>query len=90
MESTPRPGPTVAGHHPSPPIKWRWAEIPPSTATTAGGPFPEFGVNRNNFYGFVNRDFYSVHQDIGTLNGEISKLGQFELLSNAAAANNRF
>src|SRR6266566_4336158 len=23
----------------------------------AGGPFPEFGVNRNNFYGFVNRDY---------------------------------
>jgi catecholate siderophore receptor len=25
---------------------------------TAGGPFPDFGVNRNNFYGFVNRDFF--------------------------------
>src|SRR3954447_1264740 len=23
--------------------------------STAGGPFPDFGVNRNNFYGFVNR-----------------------------------
>ena len=43
----------------------------PSTASTAGGPFPEFGVNRNNFYGFVNRDFYRVGQDIGTINGEI-------------------
>ena len=30
----------------------------PSTASTAGGPFPDFGVNRNNFYGFVNRDFF--------------------------------
>jgi len=39
--------------------------------TTAGGPSPDFGVNRNNFYGFVNRDFYSVHQDIGTLNAEV-------------------
>jgi catecholate siderophore receptor len=39
--------------------------------TTAGGPSPDFGVNRNNFYGFVNRDFYSVHQDIGTLNTEV-------------------
>src|SRR6204780_1818201 len=39
--------------------------------TTAGGPSPVFGVNRNNFYGFVNRDFYSVHQDIGTLNTEV-------------------
>jgi catecholate siderophore receptor len=40
-------------------------------STTAGGPSPDFGVNRNNFYGFVNRDFYSVHQDIGTLNTEV-------------------
>jgi len=38
--------------------------------TTAGGPFPEFGVNRNNFYGFVNRDFFRTGQDIGTLNAE--------------------
>src|SRR6202035_4269520 len=43
----------------------------PSLATTAGGPFPDFGVNRNNFYGFVNRDFYRVGQDIGTINGEV-------------------
>ncbi len=43
----------------------------PST-TTAGGPFPDFGANRNNFYGFVNRDFYHVKQDIGTLNGEVA------------------
>ena len=43
----------------------------PSTATTAGGPFPDFGVNRNNFYGFVNRDFFRTGQDIGTLNAEV-------------------
>src|SRR6202158_779401 len=43
----------------------------PSTASTAGGPFPDFGANRNNFYGFVNRDFYRVGQDIGTINGEV-------------------
>lgn len=43
----------------------------PSTASTAGGPFPDFGVNRNNFYGFVNRDFYRTGQDIGTVNAEI-------------------
>ena len=43
----------------------------PSTATTAGGPFPDFGVSRNNFYGFVNRDFFKVSQDIGTINGEV-------------------
>ena len=36
-----------------------------------GGPFPDFGVNRNNFYGFVNRDFFKVGQDIGTINGEV-------------------
>jgi catecholate siderophore receptor len=39
--------------------------------TTAGGPAPDFGVNRNNFYGFVNRDFFEVHQDIGTINTEV-------------------
>jgi len=43
----------------------------PSTASTAGGPFPDFGANRNNFYGFVNRDFFKVSQDIGTINGEV-------------------
>ncbi|HVX75559.1 MAG TPA: TonB-dependent receptor [Bradyrhizobium sp.] len=43
----------------------------PSTSTTAGGPFPDFGVNRNSFYGFANRDFFSVQQDIGTLNTEV-------------------
>jgi catecholate siderophore receptor len=39
--------------------------------TTAGGPAPDFGVNRNNFYGFVNRDFFEVHQDIATVNAEV-------------------
>ncbi|MGN1289914.1 MAG: TonB-dependent receptor [Bradyrhizobium sp.] len=43
----------------------------PSTATTAGGPFPDFGVNGNNFYGFVNRDFFRTGQDIGTINAEV-------------------
>jgi catecholate siderophore receptor len=43
----------------------------PSLATTAGGPFTDFGVNRNNFYGFVNRDFFQVQQDIGTINTEV-------------------
>jgi catecholate siderophore receptor len=43
----------------------------PNTASTAGGPFPDFGVNRNNFYGFVNRDFYRTGQDIGTVNAEV-------------------
>jgi catecholate siderophore receptor len=40
--------------------------------TTAGGPYPDFGVSRNNFYGLVNRDYYSIKQDIGTVGGEVS------------------
>jgi catecholate siderophore receptor len=43
----------------------------PSTASTAGGPFTNYGVNRNNFYGFVNRDFQKIKQDIGTINAEV-------------------
>ncbi|MBR0751752.1 TonB-dependent receptor [Bradyrhizobium jicamae] len=43
----------------------------PSTSSTAGGPFPDFGVNRNNWYGQINRDFYRTGQDIGTLNAEV-------------------
>src|SRR4051794_32532991 len=43
----------------------------PSTSTTAGGPFADFGSNRNNWYGFVNRDFYRTGQDIGSLNAEV-------------------
>jgi len=43
----------------------------PSTATTAGGPFPDFGSNRNNWYGQINRDFYRTGQDIGSLNAEV-------------------
>jgi catecholate siderophore receptor len=41
-------------------------------ATTAGGPFPDFGVNRNNFYGFLKRDFYKIRQDIGTTTAEFN------------------
>jgi catecholate siderophore receptor len=43
----------------------------PSTTSTAGGPFPDFGASRNNFYGFVNRDFFEVHQDVATLNTQV-------------------
>lgn len=39
--------------------------------STAGGPYPDFGVNRNTFYGLVNRDYYSIKQDIGTVGGEV-------------------
>jgi len=40
-------------------------------STTAGGPYTDFGVNRKTFYGLVNRDYYSIKQDIGTVGGEI-------------------
>lgn len=40
--------------------------------STVGGPYPDFGVSRNNFYGLVNRDYYSIKQDIGTVGGEVS------------------
>jgi len=43
----------------------------PSLASTAGGPFTEYGANRNNFYGFVNRDFFKVRQDVATVNNEV-------------------
>src|SRR3984957_13958553 len=44
---------------------------PQQFTSNAGGPFPDFGVNRNTFYGFPNRDFFEVHQDIGTINTEV-------------------
>ncbi|MDU6748772.1 MAG: TonB-dependent receptor plug domain-containing protein, partial [Bradyrhizobium sp.] len=37
----------------------------------AGAPFPEVGSPRNAWYGFVNRDFSRIGQDIGTLNAEV-------------------
>lgn len=57
----------------------------PSTASTAGGPFPDFGANRNNFYGFVNRDFFRTGQDIGTLNAEV-QIAPDLMLSNKVRA----
>ena len=39
--------------------------------STAGAPYPDIGVNRDNFYGFANRDFFHVRQDIGTINTEV-------------------
>ncbi|MDH7799820.1 MULTISPECIES: TonB-dependent receptor [unclassified Beijerinckia] len=38
--------------------------------TAAGAPFTETGVPRNTYYGFVNRDFQKVKQDILTQNTE--------------------
>src|SRR6266702_98206 len=43
----------------------------PSTASTAGGPYPDFGANRNNWYGQINRDFFRTGQDISTINAEV-------------------
>src|SRR4051812_9244521 len=34
------------------------------------GPVTDFGVPRENWYGFVNRDFQTARQDFGTLTGE--------------------
>jgi catecholate siderophore receptor len=31
------------------------------------GPVTEFGIPRQNWYGFVNRDFQTARQDFGTL-----------------------
>ena len=45
---------------------------PTPYTNTRGGPFPEFGSNRNTFYGLVNRDYFSIKQDIGTVGGEIN------------------
>ena len=53
----------------------------PSTSNTTGGPFTEFGVPRDTFYGFVNRDFQRVKQDIGTVNAE------FEINDNTKLSN---
>jgi catecholate siderophore receptor len=43
----------------------------PNPATADGGPFPDFGASRNNFYGFLNRDFSKIGQDIGSINAEV-------------------
>ncbi|MGC2776392.1 MAG: TonB-dependent receptor [Bradyrhizobium sp.] len=38
---------------------------------TPGAPFPEVGSPRNAWYGFVNRDFSRIGQDIGSFNAEV-------------------
>jgi catecholate siderophore receptor len=49
--------------------------------TVAGGPVTSFGVSRNTYYGFLNRDFQDDQQDIGTVNGEY-RVNDFVTLSN--------
>jgi catecholate siderophore receptor len=36
-----------------------------------GKPVTELGVDRNTYYGFVNRDFQKASQDFGTVNAEV-------------------
>ncbi len=54
--------------------------------TTAGGPMPDYGASRNNFYGFVNRDFFEVHQDIGTINTEVQVTPDLTLTNKTRAS----
>jgi catecholate siderophore receptor len=49
--------------------------------TFAGGPVTSFGVPRNTYYGFVNRDFQKVQQDFGTVDAEY-KVNDLITLSN--------
>jgi catecholate siderophore receptor len=49
--------------------------------TVAGGPVTQFGVPRDTYYGFVNRDFQIAQQDIGTQNVEY-RLNDLVTLSN--------
>jgi catecholate siderophore receptor len=51
--------------------------------TVAGGPITSFGVPRNTYYGFINRDFQVAQQDFGTVNGEY-RVNDFITLSNKA------
>jgi catecholate siderophore receptor len=51
--------------------------------TVAGGPVTSFGVPRNTYYGFINRDFQIAQQDFGTVNGEY-RVNDFITLSNKA------
>ena len=46
-----------------------------------GAPVTSLGVPRDTYYGFVNRDFQKVQQDIGTVDGEYI-LNDFVTLSN--------
>jgi len=56
----------------------------PSVTNALGGPFTEFGVPRDTFYGFVNRDFQRVKQDIGTLNLEFDITDNIKLSNKTA------
>ncbi len=48
--------------------------------TVPGAPVTSLGVPRDTYYGFVNRDFQHVQQDVGTFDAEV-KLSDFVTLT---------
>ncbi len=49
------------------------------------GPVTDFGIPRQNWYGFVNRDFQTARQDFGTLTGEYKVTDSITLTSRTRA-----
>jgi catecholate siderophore receptor len=49
------------------------------------GPVTEFGVPRQNWYGFLNRDFQTARQDFGTLTGEFKVTDSITVTSRTRA-----
>jgi catecholate siderophore receptor len=49
------------------------------------GPVTDFGIPRQNWYGFANRDFQTVRQDFGTLTGEFKVTDSITLTSRTRA-----
>src|SRR3954447_11617134 len=49
------------------------------------GPVTDFGIPRQNWYGFVNRDFQTARQDFGTLTGEYKVTDNITLTSRTRA-----
>src|SRR6478735_4422091 len=49
------------------------------------GPVTDFGIPRQNWYGFVNRDFQTARQDFGTLTGEFKVTDSITLTSRTRA-----
>jgi catecholate siderophore receptor len=49
------------------------------------GPVTEFGIPRQNWYGFINRDFQTARQDFGTLTAEYKPTDSITLTSRTRA-----
>jgi len=49
------------------------------------GPVTEFGIPRQNWYGFLNRDFQTARQDFGTLTAEYKPTDSITLTSRTRA-----